>query len=60
MEDGVEVTRLSGMGSEMRRRGRNLTAGQWERWTREYFEALGLHRLRGTVRCPERAFWETA
>ena len=45
---------------EKRRRGRNLTAGQSERWTREYFEALGLHRLRGTVRYPERAFWEAA
>ncbi|MDY7096460.1 MAG: group II intron maturase-specific domain-containing protein [Acidobacteriota bacterium] len=45
---------------EMKRRGRNLKAGQAERWTPEYFEALGLHRLRGTIRYPERAFWETA
>jgi RNA-directed DNA polymerase len=45
---------------EQRRRGRNLKAGQSARWTREYFEALGLYRLRGTLRYPERAFWETA
>ncbi len=45
---------------EKRRRGRNLKAGQAARWTREYFEALGLTRLRGTIRYPERAFWEAA
>ena len=43
-----------------RRKGRNLKAGEANRWTREYFEALGLIRLRGTVRYPERAFWEAA
>ena len=26
-----------------------------KRWTRDYFESLGLHRLRGTVRYPEAA-----
>jgi RNA-directed DNA polymerase len=37
----------------MRKRyGRNLKAGQWELWTREWFEAQGLYRLRGTVRYP--------
>lgn len=44
----------------VRRKGRNLKAGEADRWTREYFEALGLVRLRGTVRYPERAFWEAA
>jgi hypothetical protein len=44
----------------VRRKGRNLKAGQADRWTREYFEALGLVRLRGTIRYPERAFWEAA
>jgi len=44
----------------VRRKGRNLKAGQADRWTREYFEALGLVRLRGTVRYPERAFREVA
>jgi len=44
----------------VRRKGRHLKAGEASRWTREYFEALGLIRLRGTIRYPERAFWETA
>jgi RNA-directed DNA polymerase len=37
----------------MRKRyGRNLKPGQWESWTREWFEAHGLYRLRGTIRYP--------
>jgi group II intron reverse transcriptase/maturase len=44
----------------VRRKGRHLKAGEATRWTREYFEVLGLTRLRGTIRYPERAFWETA
>lgn len=37
----------------MRKRyGRNLRPGQWETWTREWFEAQGLYRLRGTTRYP--------
>jgi len=37
----------------MRKRyGRNLRPGQWKLWTREWFEAHGLYRLRGTVRYP--------
>ncbi len=42
----------------VKRKGRHLKAGEADRWTGEYFEALGLYRLRGTVRYPERAFWE--
>jgi RNA-directed DNA polymerase len=34
------------------RAGRNLHAGLAKRWDREYFEKLGLHRLRGTIRYP--------
>jgi len=45
---------------QVRRKGRHLKAGEAARWKREYFEALGLTRLRGTIRYPERAFWETA
>ena len=41
-----------------KRKGRNLRAGEAERWTRAHFEAFGLHRLRGTVRYPETPFWE--
>jgi hypothetical protein len=44
----------------VKRAGRNLRPGQAERWTREYFEAFGLHRLRGTVKYPERPFREAA
>ena len=34
------------------RHGRNLHAGVADRWTREWFEQLGLRRLRGTIRYP--------
>jgi group II intron reverse transcriptase/maturase len=39
----------------MKRKGRNLRPGEAAGWTREHFERLGLHRLRGTVRYPEAA-----
>lgn len=42
----------------VKRKGRNLRPTESEKWTREYFENLGLYRLRGTVRFPERPFWE--
>ena len=35
------------------RKGRNLRAGEVQRWDREYFWSFGLHRLRGTVQYPE-------
>ena len=45
----------------VKRKGRDLRAGEAARWSRETFWNLGLHRLRGTVRYPERPFWkETA
>jgi RNA-directed DNA polymerase len=48
--DRYVVWRLTGL---MRKRyGRNLKPGQWETWTREWFEAHGLCRLRGTIRYP--------
>ena len=40
------------------RKGRHLRAGESRDWTREYFEHLGLHRLRGRICYPERAFWQ--
>jgi RNA-directed DNA polymerase len=44
---------LRRLGRLMRKRyGRHIRAGQWETWTREWFEAYGLHGLRGTVRYP--------
>jgi len=44
----------------IQRKGRHLRAGEAARSTREYFESLGLHRLRGTIRYPGTPFWETA
>jgi len=39
----------------MKRQGRNLRPGDPLKWDREFFQAHGLHRLRGTVRYPEAA-----
>ena len=39
----------------IKRKGRNLRAGEAQAWTRDYFHQLGLHRLCGTVRYPEAA-----
>ena len=39
----------------VKRYGRNLRAGQVNRWTEDWFNNLGLHRLRGTIRYPEAA-----
>jgi RNA-directed DNA polymerase len=36
-------------------RGRNLHAGQADRWTRTWFHDQGLHKLMGTIRYPEAA-----
>ena len=46
--DEYVVKRLKGL--RLKRAGRNLRAGQAQRWDRAYFEGLGLHRLRGTIR----------
>lgn len=48
--DAYVVKRLRSL--RVKRHGRNLRAGQAERWDRDYFESLGLHRLRGTIRYP--------
>jgi RNA-directed DNA polymerase len=39
----------------LKRHGRHLRAGQADRWTPDFFQALGLYRLRGTIRYPEAA-----
>jgi RNA-directed DNA polymerase len=39
----------------VKRYGRNLHAGRSSAWTRPWFEAHGLYRLRGTVHYPEAA-----
>jgi RNA-directed DNA polymerase len=39
----------------IRKRGRNLRAGQVDQWTEQWFNDHGLHRLRGTIRYPKAA-----
>jgi len=39
----------------IKKRGRNLHAGQLEAWTEEWFNGHGLYQLRGTVRYPKAA-----
>jgi RNA-directed DNA polymerase len=51
--DDYVVERLRSL--MVKRKGRHLVAGEAARWTREYFEAFGLHRLRGTIQYPEAA-----
>ena len=46
--DEYVVRRLKSL--RLKRAGSKLRAGQAQRWSREYFESLGLHRLRGTIR----------
>jgi group II intron reverse transcriptase/maturase len=54
--DGYVWRRLRSL--RVKRKGRHLHAGEAERWTREYFWNIGLHRLRGTIRYPEQPFWK--
>ena len=54
--DGHVVRRLRRL--RISRAGRNLRARQAPSWNREYFESLGLYRLRGTIRYPGQAFWK--
>jgi RNA-directed DNA polymerase len=39
----------------VKKRGRNLRAGQADQWTEEWFHGHGLYRLRGTIRYPTAA-----
>jgi len=39
----------------VKQRGRNLRAGQANRWTRTWFHDQGLHKLMGTIRYPKAA-----
>jgi len=39
----------------VKKRGRNLRAGQWRVWDEDWFNGHGLYRLRGTIRYPKAA-----
>ena len=39
----------------IKKRGRNLRAGQAKRWTEAWFHDQGLHKLMGTIRYPKAA-----
>jgi len=51
--DGYVWRRLNSL--LVKRKGRHLQPSDALRWSRDYFESFGLHRLRGTVRYPEAA-----
>ena len=51
--DDYVVFRLRGL--MVKKRGRNLRAGQWLDWTEDWFNGHGLYRLRGTIRYPKSA-----
>ena len=51
--DDYVVHRLRGL--MVKKRGRNLHAGQIDAWTEDWLHGHGLHRLRGTVRYPRAA-----
>ncbi|MFC7277025.1 group II intron maturase-specific domain-containing protein [Paractinoplanes rhizophilus] len=36
----------------IRKHGRNLRAGQAQQWNEDWFNGMGLYRLRGTIRYP--------
>lgn len=51
--DRYAVWRLRGL--MIKKRGRNLRAGQAQQWTEDWFNGHGLYRLRGTIRYPKAA-----
>jgi RNA-directed DNA polymerase len=51
--DWYVTGRLRGL--MIKKRGRNLHAGQAQAWTEEWFNGHGLYRLRGTIRYPKAA-----
>jgi RNA-directed DNA polymerase len=56
--DDFVVRRLRAL--RLKRKGRHVRPGEVAGWTREYFENLGLYRLRGTVCYPAQPFWKEA
>ncbi|MDE2138502.1 MAG: group II intron reverse transcriptase/maturase, partial [Gammaproteobacteria bacterium] len=53
--DSFVVRRLRSL--RCKRQGRHLRPGAATGWTHEYFERLGLYRLRGTIAYPGQPFW---
>ena len=53
--DSYVVRRLRHL--RVQRKGRHLRPGETVQWNREYFEAFGLYRLRGTIRYPAQPFF---
>jgi RNA-directed DNA polymerase len=51
--DGYVVRRLRSL--MIKKRGRNLRAGQTRQWNEDWFNGLGLHRLRGSICYPKTA-----
>ena len=51
--DGYAAWRLKRL--LIKKRGRNLRAGQADQWTEEWMHGLGLHKLSGTIRYPKAA-----
>jgi RNA-directed DNA polymerase len=51
--DDYVVQRLRSL--MVKKRGRNLRAGQADQWTEQWFNGHGLYRLRGTIRYPKAA-----
>jgi RNA-directed DNA polymerase len=51
--DAYVVWRLRNL--MVRKRGRNLHAGQADAWTEDWFNGLGLYKLSGTIRYPKAA-----
>lgn len=51
--DGYVAWRLKRL--LIKKRGRNLRAGQADRWSRTWFHDQGLHKLMGTIRYPKAA-----
>jgi RNA-directed DNA polymerase len=51
--DDYVVQRLRGL--MVKKRGRNLHAGQADAWAEDWFNGHGLYRLRGTIRYPRAA-----
>ncbi len=52
---GLDIRMVIATLNPIKKRGRNLRAGQVDQWTRSWFEEHGLYRLSGTIRYPKAA-----